>query len=136
MPLAIALGVVLALLFVLWIGFAKDPGPAPADVAIAYETAWDRLDFDLLYDLSGDEMRDGLRRDQFVAAKRAAYERTEHRGHLGAKVVVDDVLATDQTAVVATRVTTEEGSVRNRILLERRSSGWLVVGYALHNPTP
>src|SRR5262245_59473150 len=104
----------------MWIGFAKDPGPAPADVAIAYESAWDRLDFDLLYDLSGDELRDGMRRDQFVAAKRSAYEKSEHSGRLGATVTVDDVVATDQTAVVSTRVSTAEGSVCNRVLLERR----------------
>ena len=68
MPLAIAIGIILVLLVVMWVAFAKEPGPGPADVAIAYEGAWDQLDFRLLYDLSGDELRDGLRREQFVAA--------------------------------------------------------------------
>ena len=73
MPFAIAVAVILVLLVTMWVVFAKEPGPGPADVAIAYEGAWDHLDFDLLYDLSGDELRDGLRRDRFIAAKKAAY---------------------------------------------------------------
>jgi hypothetical protein len=129
MPLVVSGGIILALLVVMWIAFAKDPGPGPADVAIAYETAWDRLDFDLLYTLSGDELRDGMRREAFVATKRAAY--TSAEGALDATVVVGDVVATDQTAVVATRVTTSEGSVQNRVVLERRAEGWLVVGYSI-----
>lgn len=131
MPLLIALLVVLGLLFVVWIGFGMDPGPGPADVAIAYENAWERLDFDLLYDLSGHELRDGMPRAQFVAAKRAAFAASEHAAKVSAHVVVDDVVATGQTAVVVTSVTTAEGSVHNRVLLEKRAPGWAVVGYAL-----
>ena len=129
MPLLIALLVVLALLFVLWIAFGMEPGPGPADVAIAYENAWDRLDFDLLYDLSGAELRDGMNRDRFVATKKAAH--AQHAGHVGANVKVDDVVSTAQTAVVITSVSTNEGTVHNRVLLEKRSPGWTVVSYAL-----
>jgi hypothetical protein len=129
--LAVAIGIIVALLFVMWVAFAKEPGPGPADVAIAYESAWDRLDFDLLFDLSGAELRDGLRRDEFVSAKRSAYGRGHSPRRLGAQVAVEDVLATDQTAVVATRVTTDEGSVQNRVLLEKRATGWMVVGYSI-----
>jgi hypothetical protein len=130
-PLAIAGGIIIALLFVLWIAFAKETGPGPADVAIAYETAWDRLDFDLLFDLSGDELRDGLRREAFVRAKQAAYASGGSTGRLGARVQVEDVVSTQQTAVVATVVTTDEGPVHNRVLLEKRSTGWMVVGYSI-----
>jgi hypothetical protein len=131
MPLLISAVIIVALLFVMWIAFAKDPGPGPADVAIAYETAWDRLDFDLLYDLSGEELRDGLRRDAFVQAKKSAYAASGSTGRLGARVDVEDVVSTQQTAVVATRVTTDDGPVRNRVLLEKRSTGWMVVGYSI-----
>ena len=107
---------------------SRDPGPA--DVAIAYETAWDKLDFDLLFDLSGEELRDGLRRAEFIAQEAFGVCAVTTRG-IGAEVVVDDVVATRQTAVVATRVTTPEGSVQNRVLLEKRPIGWLVVGYSI-----
>jgi hypothetical protein len=131
LPLAIAGGIVIALLFVMWIAFGTEPGPGPADVAIAYENAWDHLDFDLLFDLSGDELRDGLRRDDFIAAKKAAYAGTDTPGRLRARVEVEDVVSTAQTAVVATCVTTDEGSVHNRVLLEKRSTGWMVIGYSI-----
>ena len=131
MPLVIAAIIIIALLFVMWIAFAKEPGPGPADVAIAYEIAWNRLDFDLLYDLSGEELRDGLRRDAFVAAKKSAYAASGAGGLLDAQVEVEDVVATQQTAVVATRVTTDEHPVCNRVLLEKRSTGWMVVGYSI-----
>jgi hypothetical protein len=133
MALVVALVIVFVLLGVLWTAFARDPGPAPADVAIAYETAWDRLDFDLLYDLSGDELRDGLRREQFVAAKRAAYTGQGHDGHLDAQVRVEESVATGQTALVVTKVVTPEGSIRNNVLLEKRAPGWSVVSYSLRS---
>ena len=131
MPLAIAIGIILVLLVVMWVAFAKEQGPGPADVAIAYEGAWDQLDFSLLYDLSGDELRDGLRREQFVGAKRAAYANTASQGRLGATIAVDDVVSTQQTAIVATRVSTDEGMVQNRVVLEKRANGWMVVGYSI-----
>jgi hypothetical protein len=78
--------VIFALLVFMWVSIGREPGPGPADVAIAYEHAWDHLDFDLLFDLSGDELRDGMRRDRFVAAKRHAYENANARARLGAEV--------------------------------------------------
>lgn len=133
MPLLVALLIIAALLVVLWVAFAKDPGPAAADVAIAYERAWDMLDFDLLYDLSGPELRDGMRRDEFVAAKRAAYEASGHRAPVGATIDVDETVAANETAVVVTRVTTVEGSIRNNVVLEKTSNGWAVVRYAIRS---
>ncbi len=131
MALVVAVVIVLVLLFILWVAFAREPGPGPGDVAIAYENAWDRLDFDLLYDLSGDELRDNLKRDGFVAAKRAAYATTTDERRLHATVTVDEVVQANDTAVVVTMVVTNEGSIRNSVLLERRSAGWLVTGYSL-----
>jgi hypothetical protein len=130
MALAIAIVLVFVLLGILWTAFAREQGPAAADVAIAYENAWDQLDFDLLYDLSGDELRDGLGRKQFVAAKKAAYTGDRH-GRLGAEVAVEESMSTGQTALVVTRVTTSEGSVRNNVMLEHRPNGWLVVKYSI-----
>ena len=40
---------------------------------MAYEHAWDRLDFSTLWNLSGPNLRDGRTRDQFVRDKLAAY---------------------------------------------------------------
>jgi hypothetical protein len=135
MALWISIGIILALLFVLWIAFGTEPGPGPADVAIAYERAWESHDFDLLYDLSGDEMRDGMHREQFVAAKRSAYGRVHER--VDAEIAVEDVVSTEVTALVATRVTSTTGparpggSVHNKVVLEKRPNGWLVVGYSI-----
>ena len=68
--LIVALSVLFLLLFFMWFSIGREPGPAAVDVALAYERAWDELDFNLLYDLSGPGLRDGLRRDQFIAALR------------------------------------------------------------------
>ena len=129
MALWISLGIIFALLIVMWIAFGLEPGPGPADVAIAYENAWDKLDFDLLFDLSGDEMRDGMHRAEFIAAKRAAHGGDEAR--IGAEVVVDDVVSSRRKAVVATRVASADGRVQNRVMLEKRATGWLVVEYSI-----
>lgn len=131
MPFLVALSVIGVLLFVLWTAFAKETGPGPADVAIAYEHAWDRFDFDLLFSLSGDELRDNMRRDAFVAAKRAAYASASHNGQPPADVRVDEMVQANQTAIVVTRVSTAGGSMTNNVVLEKRAAGWLVVGYSM-----
>ena len=66
--------VILALTIAVVVVIAKDRGPGPGEVAVAYELAWDRLDFESLFTLSGLELRDGLDRRGFIAAKRTAYE--------------------------------------------------------------
>ena len=129
MPLVVALVVIVLLLLTMWITIGKEPGPGPSDVAIAYERAWDELDFDLLYDLSGAELRDGLRRDQFVAAKRKAYANARKR--LGARIAIETAVGGNQTALVVTRVVADGGSVRNNVTLEHTANGWMVVGYSL-----
>ncbi|HWS45120.1 MAG TPA: hypothetical protein VN636_04600 [Acidimicrobiia bacterium] len=133
-PLGIALAIIIVLLVFMWISIAREPGPGPADVALAYERAWDELDFGLLYDLSGDELRDGLRREQFIAAKRAAYE--DKHGPLGAHATVETSVAGHQTALVVTRVAADGSNVRNNVMLEHRSNGWVVVGYTLGSDAP
>jgi hypothetical protein len=134
MPLAIAIGIVGVLLLFLFVALARDQGPAAADVAIAYEKAWDHLDFSMLYDLSGSELRDGMRREPFIAAKRAAYGNHD-RSRMGAQIEVDTAVTGRETALVVTRVEHGGTSVRNNVLLERRSGTWVVVGYNLR-PEP
>jgi hypothetical protein len=123
--------IIFGLLVFMWVSIGREPGPSAADVAIAYERAWDDLDFDLLYDLSGDEMRDGMRKERFVAAKKAAYKANPAPRHHGATVNIDTSIAGHQTALVVTRVDVPEGSIRNNVMLEHRSNGWVVVGYSL-----
>jgi hypothetical protein len=125
----VAMVICFLLLIFMWVSIAREPGPSPADVAIAYERAWDDLDFSLLFDLSGDDLRDGLRRDEFIAAKRAAYEGKS--GRLGVQVAIDTSVVGHQTALVVTRVETDGGSVRNNVMLEHTSNGWKVVAYSL-----
>ena len=130
MPLAIAIGVIVALLGFLLFAIAHEKGPSAPDVAIGYERAWDELNFGLLWDLSGPELREGLRRDQFIAAKRQAYANEAH-GRVAERIEVDTFVEGSASALVVTRVTGEGTSVRNDVLLERRANGWTVVGYSL-----
>ena len=130
MALWFALAVIAVLVGVLFIAVAKEDGPAPADVALAYEMAWDRLDFDTLYDLSGPELRDGAKRPGFVATKRAAYTGVERR-RLAARIAVENVTVAPDTALVITNVATGGGDVHNNVLMERRAGRWYVVGYSL-----
>ncbi len=131
MPLVIALVIVALLLLFMWISVGREPGPGPSDVAIAYERAWDELDFGLLYDLSGAELRDGLRRDQFISVKQSAYANAARNARIGARVAIDTSVAGHQTALVVTRVTAEGGEVRNNVMLDHTANGWVVIGYSL-----
>ena len=135
MPLVVAIGIVVALIGFLFFAIAHERGPGAPDVAIGYERAWDELDFGLLWDLSGPELREGLRRDQYIAAKRKAYANAEPRGPLADHIEVETFVEGNQTALVVTRVAAEGTSVRNDVLLERRANGWTVVGYSLR-PSP
>jgi len=134
--LIIALVVIVGLLFFMWISIRREPGPGAADVAIAYERAYDDLDFNLLYDLSGEEMRDGLRRERFVRAKQSALGDARTRGkHPRAQVTVETTIAGHQTALVVTSVTSGDAHVHNNVVLEKRANGWVVVGYTLRPET-
>ena len=122
--IVVALGLVVVL--------AREPGPSPAEVVEAYELAWDRLDFETLWSLSGPELRDGRSRPDFVADKRAAYARRPELGGLARDVALEEVVTGSDAAVVRTRLELRDDSVvRNELRLERRGGQWLVVGYEL-----
>jgi hypothetical protein len=130
MALWFALGALAVLVGVLFVAVGKEDGPQPADVALAYEIAWDRLDFDTLFDLSGPELRDGAKRSGFIDTKRAAYKGVQ-RGRLAARIAVENVVSAADTALVVTNVSTGVASVRNNVLMERRAGRWYVVAYSL-----
>jgi hypothetical protein len=129
--------IVLALVVALVVLVARDPGPPPEDVAVAYEDAWDRLDFEALWTLSGDELHDGLHHREFVAAKRAAYEAQSGLGGLAEDVSVEHVEAGRQVAVVHTCVSLRDGgTAHTSVQLESRGGRWVVVGYDLLRSEP
>jgi len=136
MPLVVALVVIFGLLVFMWVAVGREPGPGPADVAIAYENAWNELDFDLLFDLSGIELRDGLRKERYIAAKRAAYERGDVQKRLDAHVSVETSVKGHQTSLVVTKIDMDGATIFNNVMLERRANGWVVVSYALRADAP
>jgi hypothetical protein len=136
---AIAIGAVLLLCLALVVAVARDDGPGPDDVAVSYELAWDRLDFDALWTLSGPELRDGLDKHAFVAAKGAAYEQQRTLRGLVEHVGIDDVTVTSrgEAALVTTGVELRDGNVvHNTVQLARRQSRWQVVAYRLAPTSP
>jgi hypothetical protein len=142
MAFAIAVGLTAVAVVVLWVAVAREPGPAPDDSAIAYEQAWNRLDFSTLYDLSGDELRDGLRRAEFVAHKRellATATATATPAPRGAvPVSIDQVATSGDAAHVVTVVGGDDtgGAVRNDLKLRRRDGRWVVTAYSLRSSEP
>jgi hypothetical protein len=128
--------VVLALLLSVIVVIAKDRGPSPGEVAVAYELAWDRLDFESLYTLSGAELRDGLDRRDFIRAKRSAYEQQHQLGGLAERVGVDQIANNRDAAVAITAVELHgHDVVHNRVEMARRNGRWQVVAYQLE-PLP
>jgi hypothetical protein len=129
---AIVAVVVFTLVLAVIVLFARDPGPIPTDIAIAYELAWDRLDFDTLWALSGPEMRDGLDKPEYIAAKTRAYEGRHELRNLAEHVDIDEANVGIGHAAVRTRVTLRDGAVvRNDIVLTKRSAAWVVTAYQL-----
>jgi hypothetical protein len=125
---------VIALCIALVIAIGHDNGPGPGDVAVSYELAWDRLDFEALWTLSAAELRDGLDHQDFVTAKRTAYEQQRALRGLVEHVAIDGVSVTSgrDAALVTTRVGLHDGNVvRNLVQLVRRNSRWQVVAYTL-----
>jgi hypothetical protein len=123
---------VLALVLALIVIFARDTGPTPADIAVAYELAWDRLDFDALWALSGNELRDGLDKRSYIQAKSAAYAGRADLGYLAAHVEIDAETVGIAHATVRTRVLLLDGKiVHNDLAFAKQSSGWTVTGYQL-----
>lgn len=129
---AIVALMVFAVVISLIVLFARDGGPMPADIAVSYELAWDRLDFDTLWSLSGEEMRDGLDRRGFMAAKSAAYAGRTDLGGLAERVDVEEANVGIGFATVRTCVTLHSGDrIHNDVVLTKRSSAWVVTGYEL-----
>jgi hypothetical protein len=108
------------------------PGPSPAEVALAYEEAWDHLDFEALWALSGDELRDGLDRVPFITAKRDAYEQHQALRGIARDVAVDAVSEGQGFAVVHTHVELRDGGhAVDALQLAKRGGRWLVIAYEL-----
>jgi hypothetical protein len=127
---------VIALVLALVVAVGLEPGPSPGEVAVSYELAWDRLDFDALWSLSGNELRDGRSRREFMDDKREAYEGKRALAGLARDVKIDEVLVGSELAAVRTRVLLEDGtSVRNQVQLALREGTWKVIGYHLEPDT-
>lgn len=125
--------VIIALLIMAVIGIAAiERGPSTADLALAYEHAWDRLDFDTVWALSSLELRDGLDRRQFVRAKRSAYESIDHPADLVASATVEDLAESGDVAAAITALALRDGSiVHHEVRMGRRMGRWEVTGYTL-----
>jgi hypothetical protein len=120
------------------VAVAKAGSPSPGDTAIAYEHAWDRLDFSTLWNLSGPGLRDGRTRDQFVRDKLAAY----HGEAPGLSGLVrsarpERVDVNGPVARVLARLDLHTGeSVVDEMLLERIGPAWHVTAYHISSGDP
>ena len=129
---AIIAFVVIALVLALVVVVGLEPGPDPGEIAVSYELAWDRLDFDTLWSLSGIELRDGRSRHEFTADKREAYAGQRELAGLAQEVKLDEVRRGSELAAVRTRVLLRDGTaVRNQVQLALREGTWKVIGYHL-----
>ncbi len=131
MPVVVALGIVVALAITMLVLVGNERGPQPADVAVAYELAWLRRDYSSVFDLSAKELRDGLDRAGFVAAKRAGDAKVGDHSERDLDVIVDEMVAATDAAVVVTRVPATGNDLRHRVMCERRQGKWQVVAYNL-----
>jgi hypothetical protein len=130
--LIIGAGVVVVSIGLL-VAVGRAEGPGPADTAVAYERAWDRLDFATLWNLSSPTLRDGRSQAQFVRDKEAAY-RSEEGGlaRLVQSVRPERVERKGPVARVLTRLELHDGqSVVDEMLLERNGVSWQVTAYHL-----
>jgi len=129
-------GIVVAVLVVLagvavLVVLALDRGD-PADTAVAYEEAWDRLDFDVLWALSAPSMREGRTRSEFLADKRAAYAARADLAGLVERVLVERVDEVGRRARVVTALRLRDGGTwHNELTMRRHAWRWVVDGYRL-----
>jgi hypothetical protein len=130
-PIMLLLAFTVGMTIWLFVAVGKSGGPSPADTAIAYEHAWDRLDFATLWNLSGPNLRDGRTRDQFVRDKLAAYQREAHGlAGLVQSVHPEKVDINGPVARVLARLELHSGeSVIDEMLLERIGPAWHVTAY-------
>jgi hypothetical protein len=132
-PLVIV-GVLIGVLgIVLLVALALQRTGSPEDVAVAYELAWDRLDFERLWELSGDTMRDGRTREQFIADKRDAYEsEREQLTGLVHRARVESLETDKGHAIARTVLALSDGATfRNELYLKRHGGNWRVEVYRL-----
>lgn len=132
----VVLVLVFALVVGVVVGVAKDPGPTPIEIALGYEHAWDELDFDVIYRLSGYELHGGLTKADWIAAQRVEHPRGSGLGSSVESVVAESETRQGDAAAVITRRTQHDGSVvHNEVQLLRRSRAWEVVAYQLRPTT-
>lgn len=137
-PILLLLAFTVGMTIWLFVAVAKAGGPSPADTAVAYEHAWDRLDFATLWNLSGPNLRDGRTRDQFVRDKVAAYQH-EAQGLAGLvqSVHPEKVDVNGPVARVLARLDLHSGeSVVDEMLLERIGPAWHVTAYHISTGDP
>jgi hypothetical protein len=128
---------VIALVLALVVAVGLEPGPDAGEVAVSYELAWDRLDFQALWALSGNELRDGRSRAEFIADKGEAYAGQRSLAGLAHDVKLDEVMVGSELAAVRTRVLLRDGTtVRNQVQLALRDGTWKVVAYHLEPDAP
>jgi hypothetical protein len=131
-PILVLVGIVLALGVALLVGIARGGSPPPGEVAVAYELAWDRFEFDVVWDLSGPLMRDGRTRAEFAADKGAAYAAHPELRGLVDEVRVRHVEVDDDRARVTTALALRDGGeLVDELLLRRDDGTWRVEGYHL-----
>ena len=108
--------------------------PQPRIGVLQFPGACD--DRDALWALSGDELRDGRSRGDFMKDKREAYAGQRELAGLAREVKLDEVLRGSELAAVRTRVVLQDGtSVRNQVQLAQREGTWKVIGYHLEPDT-
>ncbi|HLG00032.1 MAG TPA: hypothetical protein VI916_06150 [Acidimicrobiia bacterium] len=132
---AVVVGVaILALAIAVLVALALDR-PDPAETALAYEEAWDRLDFDLLWRLSGPSLRDGRSRAEFIADKGERFAGRTDLAGLVVRVEVQDLDVIRTSARATTRLALRDGGeVHNQIGLRRTGNRWAVIAYRLGEP--
>ena len=138
LPIMLLLVFTLAMSTWLVVAVGKAGAPSPADTAVAYEHAWDRLDFSTIWNLSGPILRDGRTRDQFVRDKVAAY-RGEGHGLAGLvrSAEPEQVDVHGPVARVLTRLDLHSGeTVVDEVLLERIGPAWHVTAYHISTGDP
>ena len=131
-PLLVVAGAVLLVAVGLVVLMASPRDPGPADVAVAYEQAWDRLDFATLWALSSPRLRDGRSKTRFIRDKQEAYRTEGGLRHLIRAIRPERVEVNGPTARVLARLELRDGQeVVDEMLLERDGSDWRVTAYHL-----
>jgi hypothetical protein len=137
-PLLVVSVAVLLVAAGLVILLARPSDPGPADVAVAYEQAWDRLDFATLWALSSPRLRDGRSKTRFVRDKEEAY-RIEGGGlrHLVNTIRPLRVEVNGSNARVDLRLELHDGQeLVDEMLLEREGTDWRVIAYHVAGRRP